>query len=110
VSARDAAVWTLLGAGAAVELACCLALLGVRSAEDRLHLTAPASILGPLLIGAAVVTRIWWRATSLKMIVVALVLVASGPLLVHATGRALAPPGFVERSREGETGAEGERP
>lgn len=107
MSARDAAVWVLLGAGSAVQLGSCLALLAVRDAEDRLHLTAPASILGPFLVGAAVLTRIWWRGTSLKMIVVALVLAASGPLLVHATGRALAPPGVVERSRRAETPAEG---
>jgi multisubunit Na+/H+ antiporter MnhG subunit len=107
VSIRDAAVWTLLGIGTAIQLASCLALLAVRSAEDRLHLTTPASLLGPLAIGAAVITRIWWRGTSIKMIVVVLVLLVSGPLLVHATGRALVPRGFLERSREGETSAEG---
>ena len=90
MSARDAAVWTLLGLGAAVQLGCCLALLAVRTAEDRLHLTARASLVGPGLVGAAVVTRVWWHATSIKMLLVALALAVTSPLLVHATGRALA--------------------
>src|ERR671935_177607 len=71
VSVRELAVWALLAAGTAVELGSCLALLALRSAADRLHLTAPAGVLAPLLVGAAVLVSVWWSATSLKMIVVA---------------------------------------
>ena len=55
MSAGELSVRALLALGVGVELVCCVGVLAMRDAYDRLHFTGPASTLGPLAIAAAVI-------------------------------------------------------
>jgi monovalent cation/proton antiporter MnhG/PhaG subunit len=85
---RDAVVAVLLGAGAAMVLLSCLGMLAMREALDRLHFTAPASTLGPVLIAAAVLVEEPFSSAGIKAVIVALLIVVTTPVLSHATARA----------------------
>jgi multisubunit Na+/H+ antiporter MnhG subunit len=54
---RDLVVDVLVAGGVAAELICCLGLLAMRNAIDRLHYSGAAATLGPALIAAAVCVR-----------------------------------------------------
>ena len=47
--------WVLLALGVGVELLCCIGMVTMRTAYARLHYFGPATVLGPILIAAAVV-------------------------------------------------------
>lgn len=78
----------MLMVGVAIELFCCLGVLLMGNAYDRLHFTAPATVLGPVCIAAAVVLQEALSTAGIKAILVAAVLLAGGPVLSHAVGRA----------------------
>ncbi|HEY2800291.1 MAG TPA: monovalent cation/H(+) antiporter subunit G [Chthoniobacterales bacterium] len=78
----------LLIMAVAVEWLCLFGLLVMRNPYDRLHAIAPASILPPLFVAAAVLVANGFSASGFKVIAVALVLIVSGPLLTHAIARA----------------------
>ena len=78
----------LLAAGAAVELLCCVGLLLMRNAFDRLHYLGPAATLGPVLIGAAVLVRHSSVQSCIKVILLVIMLLLINPVLTHATARA----------------------
>lgn len=78
----------LLAAGVGAVLIACVGLLVFPRAADRLHLLGVATSLGSVAVGAAVVAREGLSSTSLKAALVAVLLVALGPVLSHATGRA----------------------
>ena len=88
MSLRDLAVAALLTLGVAVTWLSCLGVLLMRDPYDRLHYTAPASVLAPVLIAAAVVVTEGLSAAGVKALLVAFVLVATNPVLGHATARA----------------------
>ena len=88
MSPRELAVLALLALGVGVTLLSCLGVLVMRDAYDRLHYTAPAGVLAPLVIAAAVVLEERLSAAGIKAVLVALVLVATNPVLGHATARA----------------------
>jgi monovalent cation/proton antiporter MnhG/PhaG subunit len=79
----------LLAAGVLVELSCCVGVLLMGDAYDKLHYTGPAAILGPALVAAAVVVREGAGQAGIKAVLVALLLTVANPVLAHATGRAL---------------------
>ena len=54
---RDLIVDVLVTGGVAAELVCCLGVLAMRSAIDRLHYAGAAATLGPALVAAAVCVR-----------------------------------------------------
>jgi monovalent cation/proton antiporter MnhG/PhaG subunit len=87
VSTEDAVVYALLTAGVAVELVACLGLVAMRDVYDRLHYVAP-SVLGGLLIAAAVWARFGPSVIGLKALVLAALLLGTSPLLAHTTARA----------------------
>ncbi len=89
-SLHDAGVAILLFAGVAVELMCCVGVLVMRTPLQRLHYVGPAATVGPALIAAAVALSQYpfWGA-SLKADFIALVLIVFGPVLTHATARAI---------------------
>jgi len=89
MSAPAIAVGVLLAAGVAIELACCLGVLLMRDAHDKLHYIGPAAILGPISIAAAIVIRESLSQAGVKAIVTAVLLIIANPVLTHATGRAL---------------------
>jgi multicomponent Na+:H+ antiporter subunit G len=85
---RQLVVVALLVVGVGVTLFSCLGVLVMRDAYDRLHFTTPAATLGPVAIAAAVVLEERLSAAGIKAVLVALVLVATNPVLGHATARA----------------------
>jgi multicomponent Na+:H+ antiporter subunit G len=88
MSPRELAVVVLLAVGVGVTLLSCLGVLVMRDPYDRLHYTAPAAVIAPLAIAAAVVVEERLSAAGVKAVLVALVLIGSNPVLSHATARA----------------------
>ena len=88
MSPTELAVAALLTLGVAVTWLSCLGVLLMRDPYDRLHYTAPASVLAPVPIAAAVVVTEGLSAAGIKALLVAFVLVATNPVLGHATARA----------------------
>lgn len=85
---RDVAVTLLLFAGVALQLFCCVGVLVMRGALERLHF-AGATTLGVLLIGAAVVVRDSFSLIGSRAILVGVFTLVGSPVLTHATARAL---------------------
>lgn len=79
----------LLGFAVAVELACCIGVLVMDNAFDKLHYLGPAAIVGPLAVAAAVVVRESLSESGIKAILTAALLIVASPVLAHATARAL---------------------
>jgi multicomponent Na+:H+ antiporter subunit G len=88
LSARDLAVVALLVLGVGITLLSCVGVLVMRNPYDRLHYTAPAAVLAPVAIAAAVVLEERLSAAGIKAVLVAIVLVTTNPVLGHATARA----------------------
>jgi multicomponent Na+:H+ antiporter subunit G len=88
MSARAVLVAALLVVGVGVTLTCCVGVLVMRDAYDRLHFTAPATTIAPLAIAAAVVLEESFSAAGVKALLVALALLVTNPVLTHATARA----------------------
>ena len=88
MSARQVAVAALLTLGVGVELVCCVGVLVVRDAYDKLHYTAPATTVGSLAIAAAVVVSESLSQAGIKALLVFLALLVTNPVLTHATARA----------------------
>lgn len=82
-------VWALLAVGVGAQLAAVVGVLVAADVYDRLHFTGPASIFGPTCLALAVVIDEGpFSQAGLKSILVALLLLALSPILVHATARA----------------------
>jgi multicomponent Na+:H+ antiporter subunit G len=85
---RDAIVWALVSVGVAVQLLVCLGVVLMRDALDRLHYTG-ASTLGAACLCAAVVVSESASLIGLKAILTGAFLLVTGPVVVHATARAI---------------------
>lgn len=88
MSAREIAAAVLLGIGVLIELLCAVGVLVMRNPFDRLHYLAPATTIGPLALAAAVLVAESDSQAKIKSVLVAIVILASGPILTHATARA----------------------
>lgn len=86
---RAVIVCLLLGGGVLVELLCCLGVLAMRRAADRLHFLGPASFLGPGLIAAAILVNKSGFQAGVKAVVIFIALLVFSPVLSHATGRVI---------------------
>jgi monovalent cation/proton antiporter MnhG/PhaG subunit len=84
----DVAVDVLLAVGVASALLSALGLLATRDPYDQLHFTGPATVIAPVAIAAAVLVEEPLSSAGIKSVLVALVLLGTGPVLVHATARA----------------------
>ena len=97
MSPLNLAVDILLGIGVAAEVLCVAGLLLVRSAYDRLHYAATASVLGPAAIGSAIVMRecatpsggVELTSGGIEALCTALLLFLLNPVLTHAVARAI---------------------
>jgi multisubunit Na+/H+ antiporter MnhG subunit len=78
----------LLVAGTGVLALAVLGLLIARDVFDRLHLIAPAGVLGAQLACAAVVVNEGWSPSSLHAVMIGAVLLLTNPVLTHATALA----------------------
>ena len=89
MSVVDVVVAVLVGLAVLVSVLSCLGVLLARDAYDGLHYTAPASVVSPVLIAAAVVIQEGIGSQAgIKSIVVAVLLIVLNTVLVHATARA----------------------
>jgi len=89
MSASAIAVAILLTGGIVIELACCAGVLLAEDAYDKLHYLGPAAIVGPLLIGSAIIVRESFGQAGIKSLLTAVLLMIASPVLSHATARAL---------------------
>ena len=85
---RDVVTWVLVGAGVAFQVLVCLGVLLVLDALDRLHYVS-ASTLGVGFIAAGVLLAAGPSLIGLKAILTAGFLLVTGPVLTHATARAI---------------------
>jgi monovalent cation/proton antiporter MnhG/PhaG subunit len=89
VTVGDVVVWVLLAIGVAAQLAAVVGVVVATNVYDRLHFTGPASIFGPVCFALAIVIDEGpLSQAGLKSMLVALLLLALSPVLVHATARA----------------------
>ena len=80
----------LVALGVAVELVCCVGLLAMRNAIDRLHYAGAATVTGPALIAAGIcVEEGLFTANGLNAVAVALLLALLGGALSIATARTI---------------------
>jgi multisubunit Na+/H+ antiporter MnhG subunit len=78
----------LLCAGGAIEVIAVIGACAARDAFDRMHFVGLVSY-GALLIAVAIVFRESFSLIGDKALLVGLVLVLSGPILVHTTMRSV---------------------
>ena len=85
---RDVLTGVLVGAGVAVQVFACLGVMMMRDALDRLHYVG-ASAAGIACLCAAVVVSAGPSLIALKALLAAGFLLVTGPVLAHATARAI---------------------
>ena len=85
---RDLIVDVLVTCGVAAELVCCLGVLAMRSAIDRLHYAGAAATLGPALVAAAVCVREGLVSSQgLNSLLIAVLLAFGSAAVAGATAR-----------------------
>ena len=85
----DVIVWVLLTVGVAAQLVAVVGVLVAADVYDRLHFMGPAAIFGPACFALAIVIDEGpLSQAGIKSILVAVFLLGSSPVLVHATARA----------------------
>jgi multicomponent Na+:H+ antiporter subunit G len=89
MSTTSLMVDVLVGFGVAVELACCVGVLVMDDAYDKLHYLGPAAIVGPFVLAIAVLITESFSQAGVKALLTAGLLIVSSPVLSHATARAL---------------------
>jgi multisubunit Na+/H+ antiporter MnhG subunit len=88
VNWRITVATVLLIAGCTIQVIAVVGLCALRNVYDRLHYVGLASFGAPL-IAAAIVFRESFSLIGDKALLVATVLILSGPVLVHTTLRSL---------------------
>jgi multicomponent Na+:H+ antiporter subunit G len=88
VNFGDVAVAVLLAIGVASALMGSLGLLASWNPYDQLHFTGPATVIGPVAIAAAVLVEEPLSSAGIKAVLIAVIMLATGPILLHATARA----------------------
>jgi multisubunit Na+/H+ antiporter MnhG subunit len=78
----------LLWIGVAAQVVCVLGVVVMRGPFDRLHYAAAGTLVGPLLIGTALVLREGLNAASGEVVAGIGFLVLLSPAVTVATGRA----------------------
>jgi multicomponent Na+:H+ antiporter subunit G len=88
MSVGDVAVAALLVLGVGSVLLGAAGLLATRDPYDQLHFTGPGTVIGPIAIAAAVLVEEPLSSAGVKSVLVAIVMLTTGPVLIHATARA----------------------
>ena len=88
MSVGDVAVALLLALGVGSALLGALGLLATRDPYDQLHFTGPANVIGPVALAAAVLVEEPLSSAGIKAVIVAVVMLGTGPVLIQATARA----------------------
>jgi multisubunit Na+/H+ antiporter MnhG subunit len=90
VSARDYVVWAFVAGAVAAELICCLGIVTLKNALDRLHYAAAATTLGPAFVAVAICVREGIVSSQgLNAILAAVLLAAGGAVVAGATARVI---------------------
>jgi monovalent cation/proton antiporter MnhG/PhaG subunit len=89
MTATDILVAGLLSFGIGVELLCCIGVLVMEDAYDKLHYLGPAAIVAPTAIAAAIVVQESLSQAGIKALLTAGLLTVASPVMSHATARAL---------------------
>jgi multisubunit Na+/H+ antiporter MnhG subunit len=63
-------------------------VVAAKTGWDKLHYTGPATVVAPVAIAAAVLVEEPLSSAGIKAVLVAVVMLLTGPVLVHATARA----------------------
>lgn len=84
---KEAVVAVLLILGVGLELVACIGLIALRDMFSRLHYVA-LSGFGALAIALAILVEESFSMIGDKALATAFVVLLTGPVLVHATGRA----------------------
>ena len=88
MKASDILIDVFLASGVIAQLIACIGVVAFDDVFDRLHFSGAGATLGPLLIGAAVLTRYTTSTGGISTIVVMALVVVLGPALAIATARA----------------------
>lgn len=78
----------LLVGAAFVCLFSCAGLVAMKGFYNKLHYLAPPAILGTGAVAVAIVVQEGWSSSSIKALLVLLVMVVANPVLTHAAARA----------------------
>jgi multicomponent Na+:H+ antiporter subunit G len=88
VSVRDLAEYVLLALGGGIQVLSAIGVLAMRNAYERLHYVASAGV-GATLVCVAVTVRESFSLIGNKALLLAVFFLVTGPVLVHATARAV---------------------
>jgi monovalent cation/proton antiporter MnhG/PhaG subunit len=88
VKTTDLLVDVFLAGGVGCQFVSCVGVAVFRNVFDRLHYAGAGTMLGPLLIGAAVLVRQTTSAAGISTMVIMAIVVVLGPALLIATARA----------------------
>jgi multisubunit Na+/H+ antiporter MnhG subunit len=89
VSAREIAVHVLVWTAVATELVCCIGIVAARDVFARLHYSAAAGTLGPIVVAVAIAVEEGVRSIPASAaLVVAVLLLLGSPVVTIATARA----------------------
>jgi multicomponent Na+:H+ antiporter subunit G len=88
VSVGDVAVVVLVAIGVGSALLSAAGLLAARDPYDQLHFTGPATVISPVAMAAAVLVEEPLSSAGVKSVLVAIIMLGTGPVLIHATARA----------------------
>jgi multicomponent Na+:H+ antiporter subunit G len=84
----DVFVGLFLVIGTASVVLSCAGLVAARSSWDKLHFTGPATVIAPVMLAAAVLVQEPLSSAGVKAVLVAVVMLLTGPVVLHATARA----------------------
>ncbi|HEY7396984.1 MAG TPA: monovalent cation/H(+) antiporter subunit G [Gaiellaceae bacterium] len=85
----DLAVDVLLVLGVTAQLICCVGVAVMRTTADRLHYTSAGYTVGPFCVLAALLVREQLSSIGLDAIAAVGLVFLAGPIVTHATARAL---------------------
>lgn len=89
MSAHEIAVHVLVWTAVATELVCCIGIVAARNVFARLHYSAAAGTLGPVLVAVAIAVEEGVRSIAASAaLVVAVFLLVGSPVVTIATARA----------------------
>lgn len=88
VTVANVVAWALMAVAVAAVALSCVGTLVMRSVPDKLHYTAPASLVAPVALAVAALLQDGLDLGTLKLCVAAALLAYAAPLVTHATARA----------------------
>ena len=85
---QELAVDVLLALAVLLVLVSSLGVLVMRDVFDKVHYVTPAALVAPILVALAVTVGQGWSLNTTETWLAVAFMAVTGPVLVHATGRA----------------------